>query len=168
MDDEARPDDDPAPPTRRSRVGTAMLVLAGLLVIAAAVFIAVALQADSAASDDRHATTRAQAREHTLEAQHQNFVRTANDLVTDVATARGYLFGARDAASGWGKAQTNFSDTYNRGAMLHNQGDAAGGSAVFTGDVTSAGADMDQKIAALQQEIEQADAAIRKVAASTR
>jgi hypothetical protein len=157
-----------APPPGRSGIGIAMLAVAALLFVAAALFVVVAVRADSAASDDRHATARANASAAALEAQAWNAKSASDHLVTNVSTARGYLFGARDRAVDFAKATNQFNDAYGHGAMLHNQGDVAAGSVVFTTDVISALTDMDAKSAALQTEIQDADAAIQKVAASTR
>src|SRR5262245_54125480 len=140
-----------------------MLVLAGLMLVAAAVVGVVGWQAHSTASDDRDAATRAVRTRHAL-LERQRRVEQAThslDMLMDAAPAKlGALGTALDDTA---HAENEFVDRVNHGADLHNQGDIAGSTSVYQGDAATALAAFSQQNDKLQQALQDARTALTQL-----
>jgi hypothetical protein len=167
VDDEARTDER-APAAGPGRVGVAMIVVASLLVIVAAIFLVVGLQADSAAQDDRDRAAHLRPRERALESNRRAAQLAAGKMDTETSHAQFQLEEVERAVGALATAQNHFVDAYNRSADLHNQGDESGANALINGDVAAGVAEMDTKNAELQQQLQEAEAAVQRAAEALR
>lgn len=167
MDDEA-PSEERAPAAAASRVGIAMVVVAGVLVIAAVAFVVIGMQADSAAQDDRHRAAQLHVHQRALESDRRAAQVAAGSMDTETFHAQSQLQDVDKAVGGFAAAQNHFVDAFNRSASLHNQGDQAGADALLNGDVAAGVAEMDTKNAELQQQLQEAEAAVQRAAEALR
>jgi len=163
VDDEA-PTEERAPTAGPSRIGIAMVAVAGVLLIAAAVFVVIGLQADSDAQDDRHHAAQLRVREHTLATTKRAAELAAGKMDKGALDAQYQLSDLDQAIGEFAAAQNHFVDAFNRSATMHNQGDQAGATAVLNGDGAAGLAEMEAKNTALQQQLREAAAAVQRAA----
>ncbi len=167
MDDEA-PTGEHAPAAKPSRVGIAMVVVAVVLVIVAVVFLVIGLQADSAAQDDRDRAAHLRPRERALASDKRTAELAAGKMDKGTLDARYQLTDLDNALRAFATAQNHFVDAYNRSATMHNQGDQAGANALLNGEAAAGLAEMEAKNAELQQQLQEADAAVQRAAEALR
>ena len=136
MDDTEARDDTPstepgAPTRRRSRIGTAMVVVGILLVLAAMPVLIVGLDATSEASDARdraHAASVAARVEETRRLKLARERLALSPIVTGMPTrAQGFASTVLDV----GNAQGRLRDVGNQAARAYNSGDPSGAAALW-------------------------------------
>ena len=159
------PDTTDAIPIRRSRsrLGIAMLVVAGLLIVGAAVFAVVGFQAQSKASDERDRTTAAVARRHTLASQEQGFDADLRDLEQKLLGLPDTYDAAASAFDGLADSHDAYVDLLLQSAELYNDGDTPGSVALLQGDGAAALADLMAKKTETQQTVQTAEDALHQI-----
>jgi hypothetical protein len=163
-------DDDPTvetgtetEPRRRGRTGIVMVVIAGLLLVGAAVFAVTGFQASSEASDQRDAAATATherrevtRRAHAVAHQYTKVKQVVEALPERVTTLERTIGELADA-------QNHFVDVTNHGVELYNQEDLAGALNVYRGDAVTALGDMTTKQDAATRALQDAQAALQQL-----
>lgn len=163
------PTDGPAvaPPPGRNRPAVVALAGAVALLVAAAVFGGLALQAGSKASDARAEAASANDRREAL-ASAERRVEAKRDALRDQVFALPDSYDAVDASfEGLLAAHDHFIDLLNDAIARYNAGDGAGGAAVIEGEAATAVTDLMTKKAETQQAVQAAEDALHQLQEAT-
>ncbi len=162
---DASPADGPAAvePPGRSRLAVVMLVVAGLLLIAAVVFGVLGFQAQSEASDQRDQAAAAIHHRRELADQQQTIEDERDALKDRVLSLPDKYYGIDDQFAALIDVHNHYVDVLNDAIDRHNSGDISGATAVLSGDGASAIADMTAKKTATQQAVQAAQDALHEV-----
>ena len=154
----------PAEPRRsRSRLGIAMLAVAGLLIVGAAVFAVVGVQAQNKASDERDRTTAAVAQRHTLASQEQDFDTDLRDLEQKLVGLPDTYDAAASAFYGLADSHDAYVDLLLQSAEIYNNGDTPGSVALLQGDGAAALSELMAKKTETQQTVQTAEDALHQI-----
>ncbi len=153
----------PPPPRSRSRLGIAMLVVAGLLLVGAVVFAVVGFQAQSKASDERDRTTAAVARRHTLSRQEQSFDADRRELEQQLVALPDKYDAIGTSFDSLAASHNAYIDILSRSVDLYNDGDTPGSVAVLQGEGATALSDLMTKKTEAQQAVQTAEEALHQI-----
>ena len=152
-----------AAPPGRSRLAVAMLVVAGLLLIAAVVFGVLGFQAQSKASDERDQAAVAARHRHALAVSERGYDDDRDQLEEDVFALPKEYEAVGTSLGDMVDAHNHYIDVATNAAELYNSGDTGGAVAVLQGDGTTAIDDLNAKRTATQQAVQHAEDALREL-----
>ena len=157
---EARPDEPAAPPPARGHAALVAVVAVVVLLVAALVFVVIGAGARSDASSDHDRADALAARRATLVHQ-QARVDRQRIALRKLTNAVPSKVGALEAAlTDVVAAQNRFIDVVNEAASRYANGDHAGAASALQGDGATTISQLSQRNQAVQQALQQAQAAL--------
>jgi hypothetical protein len=150
-------------PRKRSKLDTALTVVAVILTLSAVVLLALGWHWFSDASDARGRADALDGNHHALVADEVGAHSARDDIVVAADKVRPTLESLMNALDAEAEAQRHEADIANHAVDQYNNGDSAGAAATFANDAAAAISDVEQKTNAVHTALADAQAAVKKL-----